>query len=141
MAQCRCVGCAPLPQSDAPNRHLSSHSASKHRVADAVSTAPLAAFYSFLPTNIFLIATLYPFFLSNHPHTQRQPIMSTQTQSKQLKEYTRDEVAKHNKKGDIWIVIDSQIYNVSKFVELHPGGESVLCVPNLVCLIITQHKS
>ncbi|KDN52180.1 peroxisomal acyl-CoA-dehydrogenase [Tilletiaria anomala UBC 951] len=52
--------------------------------------------------------------------------MSAQTQAKkQLKEYTRDEVAKHNKKGDCWIIIDAQVYNVSKFVELHPGGESV----------------
>ncbi|PWN46570.1 acyl-CoA dehydrogenase NM domain-like protein [Violaceomyces palustris] len=43
----------------------------------------------------------------------------------QKKTFTRDEVAKHNKKGDLWIIIDSEVYNVSKFSELHPGGENV----------------
>ena len=48
---------------------------------------------------------------------QKQP-----STTPQRKEYTRDEVAKHNKPGDLWIVIDSEVYNVSKFSELHPGG-------------------
>lgn len=51
--------------------------------------------------------------------------MATQSTSQSLKEITRDEVAKHNKQGDLWIVIDAVVYNVSKFAELHPGGEAV----------------
>lgn len=51
---------------------------------------------------------------------QKQP-----STTPQRKEYTRDEVAKHNKPGDLWIVIDAEVYNVSKFSELHPGGENV----------------
>ncbi|KAE8209549.1 hypothetical protein CF327_g6486 [Tilletia walkeri] len=43
-----------------------------------------------------------------------------------LKAISRDEVAKHNKTGDLWIIIDAQVYNVSKFAALHPGGEAVL---------------
>lgn len=31
----------------------------------------------------------------------------------------------HNRPGDLWIIIDSNVYDVSKFVSLHPGGESV----------------
>jgi len=31
-------------------------------------------------------------------------------------EYTRDEVAQHNKKGDIWIVIHRKVFNVSQFI-------------------------
>ncbi|KAG6878204.1 hypothetical protein C0993_010624 [Termitomyces sp. T159_Od127] len=45
--------------------------------------------------------------------------------SKELKAYTRDEVAKHNKQGDLWIVIDGKVYDVSRFKDLHPGGASV----------------
>ncbi|KAJ9443930.1 putative Acyl-CoA dehydrogenase [Diplonema papillatum] len=37
-----------------------------------------------------------------------------------------EEVAKHNSPGDMWIVVDDQVYNVSKFAAMHPGGERVI---------------
>ena len=40
------------------------------------------------------------------------------------KTFSRAEVAKHNKKGDLWLVVDTAVYNLSKFP--HPGGEGVL---------------
>ncbi|KAE9407767.1 peroxisomal acyl-CoA-dehydrogenase [Gymnopus androsaceus JB14] len=45
--------------------------------------------------------------------------------SKQLK-CTRDEVAKHNKKGDLWIIIDSKVYDLTRFADMHPGGLAAL---------------
>ncbi|KAG9241404.1 acyl-CoA dehydrogenase-like protein [Calycina marina] len=39
---------------------------------------------------------------------------------------TRDEVAKHNSEDSLWIVIDSKVYDLTDFVDAHPGGESVL---------------
>ncbi|KAF8305921.1 peroxisomal acyl-CoA-dehydrogenase [Clavulina sp. PMI_390] len=42
------------------------------------------------------------------------------------KEFTLEEVAKHNNHGDLWIVIDSKVYDLSKFAAIHPGGVSVL---------------
>ncbi|KAF8894305.1 peroxisomal acyl-CoA-dehydrogenase [Mucidula mucida] len=45
--------------------------------------------------------------------------------SSKTKEYTWNEVEQHNKEGDLWIVIDSKVYNVSKFVDMHPGGAAV----------------
>ncbi|KAJ3199408.1 hypothetical protein HDU82_000440 [Entophlyctis luteolus] len=40
--------------------------------------------------------------------------------------FTRDEVAQHNKVDDLWVVIDSVVYDLSRFVPAHPGGEHVL---------------
>lgn len=36
------------------------------------------------------------------------------------------EVAKHNSKNDCWMVLDSKVYDVSKFVFEHPGGATIL---------------
>ena len=41
-------------------------------------------------------------------------------------EYTMEDVAKHNKQGDLWLVIDGEVYDLSKFGKFHPGGHSVL---------------
>ncbi|EAU85502.1 acyl-CoA dehydrogenase [Coprinopsis cinerea okayama7 len=42
------------------------------------------------------------------------------------KVFTADEVAQHKKEGDLWIVVDSKVYDISKFAAMHPGGLSVL---------------
>ncbi|EMF14810.1 acyl-CoA dehydrogenase [Sphaerulina musiva SO2202] len=39
---------------------------------------------------------------------------------------TRQEVAKHTSEDDIWLIVDHQVYDVSDFLEAHPGGEVVL---------------
>uniref|UniRef100_A0A8D0GDH7 Cytochrome b5 reductase 4 n=1 Tax=Sphenodon punctatus TaxID=8508 RepID=A0A8D0GDH7_SPHPU len=43
-----------------------------------------------------------------------------------LIEVTEEELAKHNKKDDCWICIRGLVYNVSPYVEYHPGGEDEL---------------
>lgn len=40
--------------------------------------------------------------------------------------FTLKEVHKHKKKGDMWIIIDDKIYDISKFLKYHPGGKKIL---------------
>ncbi|KAK4188019.1 acyl-CoA dehydrogenase/oxidase [Podospora australis] len=42
------------------------------------------------------------------------------------KTFTRDEVKKHNTEDSVWFVIDTVVYDVSEFLDAHPGGEAVL---------------
>ena len=35
-------------------------------------------------------------------------------------------LAKHSGKDDAWMTINGKVYNVSKYLEDHPGGEEVL---------------
>ncbi|KAL4777285.1 acyl-CoA dehydrogenase/oxidase [Aspergillus nidulans var. acristatus] len=42
------------------------------------------------------------------------------------KTYTRDEVAKHNTEDSLWCIIDHRVYDLTDFLDAHPGGSVVL---------------
>merc|ERR1711972_1051552 len=47
----------------------------------------------------------------------------------QLKQFSLEEVAKYKKgsnEKEVWIVIHDLVYDVTKFLDEHPGGEEVL---------------
>eukprot|EP00252_Welwitschia_mirabilis_P013979 TRINITY_DN30988_c0_g1_i1.p1 TRINITY_DN30988_c0_g1~~TRINITY_DN30988_c0_g1_i1.p1 ORF type:complete len:129 (-),score=24.15 TRINITY_DN30988_c0_g1_i1:33-419(-) len=40
--------------------------------------------------------------------------------------FTATQVAEHNSRNDCWIIINGKVYDVSRYLEEHPGGEDVL---------------
>ena len=38
--------------------------------------------------------------------------------------FTKSDVASHNKPGDLYIVVDGDVYDVTKFQDDHPGEQS-----------------
>ncbi|XP_017240306.1 cytochrome B5-like protein isoform X1 [Daucus carota subsp. sativus] len=42
------------------------------------------------------------------------------------KAYTKAEVSSHDKRTDCWIIIKQKIYDVTSYVEEHPGGDAIL---------------
>jgi cytochrome b involved in lipid metabolism len=42
------------------------------------------------------------------------------------KTYTLAEVSTHNNKSDCWLAVEGSVYDVTKFVDQHPGGEEIL---------------
>jgi nitrate reductase (NAD(P)H) len=46
--------------------------------------------------------------------------------TKQLPTYTMDEVAKHDTADDLWVVLHGKVYDLSGFLDVHPGGEEAL---------------
>jgi cytochrome b involved in lipid metabolism len=46
--------------------------------------------------------------------------------STEVKKYSKKEVSKHTDKASTWIIIHNNVYDVTKFLEEHPGGEEVL---------------
>ena len=43
-----------------------------------------------------------------------------------LKGYTEEEVKKHNKFNDFWIIYKNEVYDLTNFISEHPGGEIIL---------------
>jgi len=39
---------------------------------------------------------------------------------------SREDVAKHCTDGDAWLIVDGDVYDVSRFAKLHPGGKQTL---------------
>jgi len=56
------------------------------------------------------------------------PVLPTigQSSGSSSGEYTIADVAKHNKKEDIWVIIDGKVLDVTKFLPDHPGGEKAI---------------
>ncbi|KAJ5692022.1 Cytochrome b5 [Penicillium macrosclerotiorum] len=44
----------------------------------------------------------------------------------EVPEYSMQEIAAHNTKGDLWIVIHGQVFDITKYAQDHPGGAEVL---------------
>jgi len=40
--------------------------------------------------------------------------------------FTRAEVALHNKRDDLWLIVRGKVYDISSYVHLHQGGEAAL---------------
>ena len=40
--------------------------------------------------------------------------------------FTKEEVAKHNTKSDCWMIVNCGVYDLTEFLELHPGGSGIL---------------
>ena len=40
--------------------------------------------------------------------------------------FSREEVGRHEKPGDCWIVIHGDVYDVTRWLDRHPGGRDVL---------------
>ncbi|GBE81477.1 Fumarate reductase [Sparassis crispa] len=59
------------------------------------------------------------------PAAQKAP-EAEGTHSAGGKAFSATEVAKHNKKDDVWVIIDNQVLDVTNFLSDHPGGEKAI---------------
>lgn len=43
-----------------------------------------------------------------------------------MKKYTKEEVSKHNTETDCWCIVHKKVYDITKYLDLHPGGLSLI---------------
>ncbi len=62
------------------------------------------------------------------------------TTVEQKKTFTIDEVASHNSKTDCWTVVSGQVYELTDFINRHPGGDEILraCGTDATTLFVSR---
>jgi len=62
------------------------------------------------------------------PASKAEPSKPNDTSNFKIpdKEFTMEEVAKHNKKDDLWIVVKGVVLDVTNWLDEHPGGAQAL---------------
>ncbi|KAK8624919.1 hypothetical protein V6N13_089805 [Hibiscus sabdariffa] len=73
-----------------------------------------------------ILAVLLGVFVLIPRHAHKNNVKSTVDNSKVSKSYSKSEVNLHNKRTDCWIIIKDKIYDVTSYVEEHPGGDAIL---------------
>ncbi|GJP37472.1 hypothetical protein CLOM_g12855 [Closterium sp. NIES-68] len=51
---------------------------------------------------------------------------SSAKEAKPTKVYSKEEVAAHNKRDDCWVIIKNKVYDLTSYVDEHPGGDAIL---------------
>ncbi|KAF9219558.1 Flavocytochrome c [Gyrodon lividus] len=63
---------------------------------------------------------------ASQPAPAANPSTAPASSSSTANEYTAADVAKHNKKDDIWVIVNGQVLDVTSFLPDHPGGEKAI---------------
>jgi cytochrome b involved in lipid metabolism len=53
-------------------------------------------------------------------------VAATVSRSVGEKLFTPKQVEQHNKNDDVWLIVRDAVYDVTKFVDRHPGGDLIL---------------
>ncbi|XP_022538148.2 sulfite oxidase, mitochondrial [Astyanax mexicanus] len=60
-------------------------------------------------------------------HSKPERAAASVTQTSSLPVYTQDEVSKHSSLDEgIWVTYKGSVYDITKFVSMHPGGDKIL---------------
>jgi len=67
------------------------------------------------------------FFVFNKKEEKKQKIEIKKVEQETPKKssFSISDVAKHNNENDCWIVIDGKVYDVTSYIESHPGGRAM----------------
>ncbi|KAH9313704.1 hypothetical protein KI387_022331, partial [Taxus chinensis] len=75
---------------------------------------------------LLMAALAASFFFIRKGHNGSTTDIATVNNLSTKRVYMKSEVAQHNKRTDCWIIIKDKVYDVTSYVEEHPGGDAIL---------------
>ena len=85
-------------------------------LGNSISWSLAAAIFVAVLVGATLISRLYK------PSNLSQP---AQQQQQQKRNYSSAEVAQHNQIDSLWIILKGKVYDVTPYIEEHPGGSAI----------------
>lgn len=60
-------------------------------------------------------------------NTESEPPSTSEIlNSDKIKMFSREDVAKHNNSDDAWIILHGKVYNITSYIDIHPGGLEII---------------
>mmetsp|Transcript_3141 Transcript_3141/g.9580 ORF Transcript_3141/g.9580 Transcript_3141/m.9580 type:complete len:119 (-) Transcript_3141:509-865(-) len=53
------------------------------------------------------------------------PQVAQERRKPDKRDYTAEEVKQHSEPGDLWLIIDGKVYDLSEYHDIHPGGDAI----------------
>jgi len=64
--------------------------------------------------------------IQNGGNNQNNQTKNTNRKNTINEKYKLNEVAKHNSRSDAWIIIDNNVYDITNWIDKHPGGNIIM---------------
>ncbi|KAL5221946.1 hypothetical protein ABZP36_026659 [Zizania latifolia] len=66
------------------------------------------------------------FVIPKSPNKGKAKEVNSNTNATTSRSYTKEEISAHNTRTDCWVIIKDKVYDVTPYVEEHPGGDAIL---------------
>lgn len=71
---------------------------------------------------VVLVGGLIFFQFKNSQKITEKSVKTNFSQKNESKNYSFEEISKHSSRNDCWMVIEGKVYDVTSYIDNHPGG-------------------
>lgn len=61
-----------------------------------------------------------------NPKAPKPKVVRVDASQGPVPRFTKEEVARHGQRDDAWIIVDGKVYDVTEYVDIHPGDDAIL---------------
>jgi len=85
----------------------------------------LKHFFVFYPL-VFLLTACTQTFDQNAMVNSNPSTTISSDSANEIKIFAKEEITTHNTQNDCWLIIHDQVYDITSFIDVHPGGKAII---------------